>query len=168
MPNYCQQSLKAVFFPFLFRNMGASPTRHKEPERQLNWKPINYFNQYFSLDTWDEIAVCTRETSKLPNPVTEKEVAQYVGIHIAMGTLKVSYNITAWQHLKNGSFSKDGDKHFPWHFSHGKKIYKSYIFKYINWFDFILFSHIFIAIMWICQMPWTKTLPLHHFIDIYC
>ncbi|XP_016119651.1 uncharacterized protein, partial [Sinocyclocheilus grahami] len=70
-------------------NMGASPTRHTEPERQLNWKPINYFNQYFSLDTWNEIAVCTRETSKLPNLVTEKEVAQYVGIHIAMGTLKV-------------------------------------------------------------------------------
>ncbi len=70
--------------------MAASLTSHIEPERQLNWKPINYFDQYFSLDTWKEIAVCTRETSNLPNLVTEKEVAQYVGIHIAMGTLKVS------------------------------------------------------------------------------
>jgi len=93
--------------------MGASPTRDTEPERQLNWKPIHYFNQYFSLDTWNEIAVCTRETSQLANPVTEKEIAQYVGIHIAMGTLKVSHNTSALQNLKNGSFSKDDDKHFP-------------------------------------------------------
>ncbi|XP_059364609.1 uncharacterized protein LOC132103497 [Carassius carassius] len=78
-------------------NMGASPTRHTEPERQLNWKPINYFNQYFSLDTWNEIAVCTRETSKLPNLVTEKEVAQYVGIHIAMGTLKFPSTKLYWE-----------------------------------------------------------------------
>ncbi|XP_067304795.1 uncharacterized protein [Pseudorasbora parva] len=75
----------------------ASPTRHTDPERQLNWKPINYFNQYFSLDTWNEIAVCTRETSKLPNPVTEKEVAQYVGIHIAMGTLKFPSTKLYWE-----------------------------------------------------------------------
>ncbi|XP_048009554.1 uncharacterized protein LOC125243774 isoform X2 [Megalobrama amblycephala] len=78
-------------------NMGASPTRHKEPERQLNWKPINYFSQYFSLDTWNEIAVCTRETSKLPKAVTEKEVAQYVGIHIAMGTLKFPSTKLYWE-----------------------------------------------------------------------
>uniref|UniRef100_A0A673JHX6 Uncharacterized LOC107723481 n=1 Tax=Sinocyclocheilus rhinocerous TaxID=307959 RepID=A0A673JHX6_9TELE len=78
-------------------NVGASPTRHTEPERQLNWKPINYFNQYFSLDTWNEIAVCTRETSKLPNLVTEKEVAQYVGIHIAMGTLKFPSTKLYWE-----------------------------------------------------------------------
>ncbi|XP_056123579.1 uncharacterized protein LOC130101758 [Rhinichthys klamathensis goyatoka] len=77
--------------------MGASPTRHTEPERQINWKPINYFNQYFSLDTWNEIAVCTRETSKLANPVTEKEVAQYVGIHIAMGTLKFPSTKLYWE-----------------------------------------------------------------------
>ncbi|XP_050987753.1 uncharacterized protein LOC127178731 isoform X2 [Labeo rohita] len=78
-------------------NVSASPTRHTEPERQLNWKPINYFNQYFSLDTWNEIAVCTRETSKLPNLVTEKEVAQYVGIHIAMGTLKFPSTKLYWE-----------------------------------------------------------------------
>ncbi|KAL1259481.1 hypothetical protein QQF64_010058 [Cirrhinus molitorella] len=78
-------------------NVSASPTRHTEPEKQLNWKPINYFNQYFSLDTWNEIAVCTRETSKLPNLVTEKEVAQYVGIHIAMGTLKFPSTKLYWE-----------------------------------------------------------------------
>ncbi|XP_073704087.1 zinc finger protein 576, tandem duplicate 1 [Garra rufa] len=78
-------------------NVGASPTRHTEPERQLNWKPINYFNQYFSVDTWNEIAVCTRETSKLSNLVTEKEVAQYVGIHIAMGTLKFPSTKLYWE-----------------------------------------------------------------------
>ncbi|XP_052474464.1 uncharacterized protein LOC128030685 isoform X1 [Carassius gibelio] len=78
-------------------NMGVSPTRHTEPERQLNWKPINYFNQYFSLDTWNEIAVYTRETSKLPNLITEKEVAQYVGIHIAMGTLKFPSTKLYWE-----------------------------------------------------------------------
>uniref|UniRef100_A0A8C2JJJ5 C2H2-type domain-containing protein n=1 Tax=Cyprinus carpio TaxID=7962 RepID=A0A8C2JJJ5_CYPCA len=78
-------------------NVGASPTTHTEPERQLNWKPINYFNQYFSLDTWNEIAICTRETSKLPNLVTEKEVAQYVGIHIAMGTLKFPSTKLYWE-----------------------------------------------------------------------
>ncbi|XP_058602750.1 uncharacterized protein LOC131521747 [Onychostoma macrolepis] len=78
-------------------NVAASLTRHTEPERQLNWKPINYFNQYFSLDTWKEIAVSTRETSKLPNLVTEKEVAQYVGIHIAMGTLKFPSTKLYWE-----------------------------------------------------------------------
>ncbi|XP_039535401.1 uncharacterized protein LOC120484355 [Pimephales promelas] len=77
--------------------MGASPTRDTEPERQLNWKPIHYFNQYFSLDTWNEIAVCTRETSQLANPVTEKEIAQYVGIHIAMGTLKFPSTKLYWE-----------------------------------------------------------------------
>lgn len=124
--------------------MGASPTRHTEPERQLNWKPINYFNQYFSLDTWNEISVCTRQTSKLANPVTEKEVAQYVGIHIAMGTLKVSPNTSAWQHLKNGSFSKDDDKHFPWHFSHGKKYFK-WSRNCVIWMDLTLyyFAHFY-------------------------
>ncbi|XP_016141322.1 zinc finger protein 576, tandem duplicate 1 isoform X1 [Sinocyclocheilus grahami] len=75
----------------------SSGKTHTEPERQLNWKPINYFNQYFSLDTWKEIAVCTRETSKLPNLVTENEVAQYVGIHIAMGTLKFPSTKLYWE-----------------------------------------------------------------------
>ncbi|XP_043116166.1 uncharacterized protein LOC122359969 [Puntigrus tetrazona] len=78
-------------------NEAAFLTRHTEPDRQLNWKPIDYFNQYFSLETWNEIAVCTRETSKLTNLVTVKEVAQYVGIHIAMGTLKFPSTKLYWE-----------------------------------------------------------------------
>lgn len=52
-------------------------------------KPIDYFSEYFSLNTWVEIASCTNKLSKMPNPVTCREVARFVGIHIAMGTLKV-------------------------------------------------------------------------------
>ncbi|XP_056331527.1 uncharacterized protein LOC130243391 [Danio aesculapii] len=77
-------------------NVGASPVSHREPERQL-WTPINYFNKYFNSDTWKEIAVCTSEASTLPNPVTEKEVAKYVGIHIAMGTLKFPSTKLYWE-----------------------------------------------------------------------
>lgn len=81
------------------RNVCPSQTAHTEAGRQLNWKPINYFSQYFSWNTWTEIAVCTREMSKLPNPVKEKEVAQYVGIHIAMGTLKFPSTKLYWEDL---------------------------------------------------------------------
>ncbi|XP_056617920.1 uncharacterized protein LOC130432535 isoform X2 [Triplophysa dalaica] len=80
-------------------NECLSQTVHTEAGRQLNWKPINYFNQYFSWDTWTEIAVCTREMSKPPKPVTGKEVAQYVGIHIAMGTLKFPSTKLYWEDL---------------------------------------------------------------------
>lgn len=82
--------------PCVRANVGASPVSHREPERQL-WKPITYFNQYFSLDTWKEIAVCTSKASTLPDPVTEKEVAKYVGIHIAMGTLKFPSTKLYWE-----------------------------------------------------------------------
>ncbi|XP_055065993.2 zinc finger protein 576, tandem duplicate 1 [Misgurnus anguillicaudatus] len=77
----------------------ASPsqTAHIEAEGQPSRKPINYFSQYFSWNTWSEIAVFTGEMSKLPNPVTEKEVAQYVGIHIAMGTLKFPCTKLYWE-----------------------------------------------------------------------
>ncbi|XP_051576935.1 uncharacterized protein LOC127454043 isoform X2 [Myxocyprinus asiaticus] len=78
------------------KNVGPSQTVHAEIERQLSWKPINYFCQYFSWDTWKDMAVCTGEISKWPNPVTEKEVAQYVGIHIAMGTLKFPSTKLYW------------------------------------------------------------------------
>ncbi|XP_065117007.1 zinc finger protein 576, tandem duplicate 1 [Paramisgurnus dabryanus] len=77
----------------------ASPSQsgHIEAEGQPSRKPINYFSQYFSWNTWSEIAVFTGEMSKLPNPVTEKEVAQYVGIHIAMGTLKFPSTKLYWE-----------------------------------------------------------------------
>ncbi|TRY94756.1 hypothetical protein DNTS_021627 [Danionella cerebrum] len=75
--------------------VAVSPAVWKQPEGG-NRKPINYFNQYFSTDTWNEIAVSTR-TPNLTKPVTEREVAQYVGIHIAMGTLKFPSTALYWE-----------------------------------------------------------------------
>ncbi|CAB1334050.1 unnamed protein product [Coregonus sp. 'balchen'] len=60
-------------------------------------KPIDYFSKYFGWDTWAEIARCTNKVSHLSNPVTAKEVAQFVGIHIAMGTLKFPSLKLYWQ-----------------------------------------------------------------------
>lgn len=67
-----------------------SNTDCPEPDDQQAGKPIDYFIQYFSWNTWKDIAACTGQVSKLAKPVTGKEVAQFVGIHIAMGTLRVS------------------------------------------------------------------------------
>lgn len=53
-------------------------------------KPDEYFCDYFDQETWEEIAGCTVKMSNMSQPVTAREVAQFVGIHIAMGTLKVS------------------------------------------------------------------------------
>ncbi|XP_021447331.2 uncharacterized protein LOC110510265 isoform X1 [Oncorhynchus mykiss] len=60
-------------------------------------KPIDYFSKYFGWDAWSEIARCTNKVSHLSNPVTAKEVAQFVGIHIAMGTLKFPSLKLYWQ-----------------------------------------------------------------------
>ncbi|XP_071239079.1 zinc finger protein 576, tandem duplicate 1 isoform X2 [Salvelinus alpinus] len=60
-------------------------------------KPIDYFSKYFGWDAWAEIAGCTNKVSHLSNPVTAKEVAQFVGIHIAMGTLKFPSLKLYWQ-----------------------------------------------------------------------
>uniref|UniRef100_A0A4W5MC42 C2H2-type domain-containing protein n=1 Tax=Hucho hucho TaxID=62062 RepID=A0A4W5MC42_9TELE len=60
-------------------------------------KPIDYFSKYFGWDAWAEIARCTNKVSHLSNPVTAKEVAQFVGIHIAMGTLKFPSLKLYWQ-----------------------------------------------------------------------
>ncbi|XP_028971782.2 uncharacterized protein LOC105024300 [Esox lucius] len=62
-------------------------------------KPIDYFSKYFGWDTWVEIAQCTNKVSQLSNPLTANEVAQYVGIHIAMGTLKFPSLKLYWQDL---------------------------------------------------------------------
>ncbi|KAG9275933.1 hypothetical protein AMEX_G8177 [Astyanax mexicanus] len=75
----------------------SSHAEHQERGRNTSWKPIDYFIQYFSWDTWKEIAECTGKASKLPEPVTEKEVAQFVGIHIAMGTLKFPSMKLYWE-----------------------------------------------------------------------
>nr|XP_046169837.1 uncharacterized protein LOC124005032 isoform X2 [Oncorhynchus gorbuscha] len=60
-------------------------------------KPIDYFSKYFGWDAWAEIARCTNKVSYLSNAVTAKEVAQFVGIHIAMGTLKFPSLKLYWQ-----------------------------------------------------------------------
>ncbi|XP_045574632.1 uncharacterized protein isoform X2 [Salmo salar] len=60
-------------------------------------KPIDYFSNYFGWDAWAEIARCTNKVSHLSNAVTAKEVAEFVGIHIAMGTLKFPSLKLYWQ-----------------------------------------------------------------------
>ncbi|XP_062848343.1 uncharacterized protein LOC134310640 [Trichomycterus rosablanca] len=67
-------------------SVDSSPSDHQGDGSREPPKHIDYFTQYFGLNTWKEIAACTKQVSKLP--VTAKEVAQFVGIHIAMGTLK--------------------------------------------------------------------------------
>ncbi|XP_076593645.1 zinc finger protein 576, tandem duplicate 1 isoform X1 [Chaetodon auriga] len=62
-------------------------------------EPIDYFSKYFGWDTWVEIASCTNKLSIMPNPVTAREVAQFVGIHIAMGTLKFPSPRLYWEDL---------------------------------------------------------------------
>lgn len=66
-------------------------TSHLQATRDKNRtrEPIDYFCKYFGWDTWVEIVNCTNKLSNTTNAVTAKEVAQFVGIHIAMGTLKV-------------------------------------------------------------------------------
>ncbi|KAG7277188.1 hypothetical protein CRUP_021728, partial [Coryphaenoides rupestris] len=75
-------------------NLSAAEV-HQEDVRQ----PIDYFSAYFGWDTWGEIAQCTNKQSKMLPLVTAKEVAQYVGIHIAMGTLKFPSLRLYWQDL---------------------------------------------------------------------
>ncbi|XP_056457755.1 uncharacterized protein LOC130391572 isoform X2 [Gadus chalcogrammus] len=60
-------------------------------------QPIDLFSTYFGWDTWGEIARCTNSLSKMLHLVTAKEVAQFVGIHIAMGTLKFPSLKLYWQ-----------------------------------------------------------------------
>lgn len=78
------------FFFVVFLSLPTSTSQLPTPrEENRTRKPIDYFSEYFSWDTWVEIANCTNKLSNMPDPVTVREVAQFVGIHIAMGTLKV-------------------------------------------------------------------------------
>uniref|UniRef100_A0A3B3QU53 Uncharacterized LOC111854836 n=1 Tax=Paramormyrops kingsleyae TaxID=1676925 RepID=A0A3B3QU53_9TELE len=61
--------------------------------------PIDYFRQYLDWDTWEEIVTCNTGWPDFPTTVTAKEVAQFVGIHIAMGTLKFPDMRLYWQDL---------------------------------------------------------------------
>ncbi|KAF0045266.1 hypothetical protein F2P81_001795 [Scophthalmus maximus] len=62
-------------------------------------EPIDYFSKYFGWDAWVEIAYCTNKCSSMPKPITAREVAQFVGIHIAMGTLKFPSPRLYWEDL---------------------------------------------------------------------
>ncbi|CAJ1061594.1 uncharacterized protein LOC117822775 [Xyrichtys novacula] len=68
-------------------------------EEQQTREPMDYFSKYFGWDTWAEIASCTNKLSNISSPVTAREVAQFVGIHIAMGTLKFPSPRLYWEDL---------------------------------------------------------------------
>ncbi|XP_061772046.1 uncharacterized protein LOC133562148 isoform X2 [Nerophis ophidion] len=69
--------------------------------------PIQYFSRYFGWDTWVDIAQCTNQSTSTPNCVTVREVAQFVGIHIAMGTLKFPSSRLYWEDLTKVSLIAD-------------------------------------------------------------
>ncbi|XP_034467608.1 uncharacterized protein LOC117777144 [Hippoglossus hippoglossus] len=68
-------------------------------DENRNREPIDYFSKYFGWDTWKEIANCTNKLSSMSNPFTAREVAQFVGIHVAMGTLKFPSPRLYWEDL---------------------------------------------------------------------
>lgn len=76
-----------VFFcPYSLPN--SSHAQAPREEDRIN-EPINNFSKYLGWKTWVDIANCTNIRRNMSNPVSAREVAQFVGIHIAMGTLKV-------------------------------------------------------------------------------
>lgn len=82
------------------QNMPTTSGQIQAPrEETRNTEPIDYFSKYFGWDTWVEIANCTNKISNMPRPVTSREVAQFVGIHIAMGTLKFPSPRLYWENL---------------------------------------------------------------------
>ncbi|KAJ8005281.1 hypothetical protein DPEC_G00145000 [Dallia pectoralis] len=85
-------------FPTSERQAHSGTTGESQTGRGY-MKPIDYFSEYFGWDTWVEIAQCTNKVSRLSHPLTAKEVAQFVGIHIAMGTLKFPSLNWYWQDL---------------------------------------------------------------------
>uniref|UniRef100_A0A3B3YZW4 C2H2-type domain-containing protein n=1 Tax=Poecilia mexicana TaxID=48701 RepID=A0A3B3YZW4_9TELE len=98
---YLQKNNHLFFFSlFLSRSLPNSASHLQAPhDDNRTEKPIDYFSEYFSWDTWVEIASCTNKLSKMPNPVTCREVARFVGIHIAMGTLKFPSARLYWEDL---------------------------------------------------------------------
>uniref|UniRef100_A0A1A8UF59 Zinc finger n=1 Tax=Nothobranchius furzeri TaxID=105023 RepID=A0A1A8UF59_NOTFU len=70
-------------------NLPTSADQQQSPSAENRTRePIDYFYQYFGWDTWVKIAASTNKLPNILNPVTYREVACFVGIHIAMGTLK--------------------------------------------------------------------------------
>uniref|UniRef100_A0A3Q2QD95 Uncharacterized LOC105932503 n=1 Tax=Fundulus heteroclitus TaxID=8078 RepID=A0A3Q2QD95_FUNHE len=97
-PASYQESYLRVKICFFFRSLPNSESRPPAPHVDNSTaKPVDYFSEYFSWDTWGEIASCTNEASRRPNPVTGREVARFVGIHIAMGTLKFPSARLYWE-----------------------------------------------------------------------
>ncbi|KAF3839938.1 hypothetical protein F7725_018655 [Dissostichus mawsoni] len=84
----------------LSQNMPTTSGQIQAPrEGTRTTEPIDYFSKYFGWDTWVEIANCTNKISNMPRPVTSREVAQFVGIHVAMGTLKFPSPRLYWENL---------------------------------------------------------------------
>ncbi|XP_033983366.1 uncharacterized protein LOC117480229 [Trematomus bernacchii] len=84
----------------LSQNMPTTSGQIQAPrEETRTTEPIDYFSKYFGWDTWVEIANCTNKISNMPRPVTSREVAQFVGIHVAMGTLKFPSPRLYWENL---------------------------------------------------------------------
>ncbi|KAM3614328.1 uncharacterized protein V6R79_012807 [Siganus canaliculatus] len=108
-----QLDSEAEIMSYYYKNQPGSveqpETSHNSPasarplqtqrEENITRKPINYFSQYFGWDTWLEIASCTNNLSNITKPVTAREIAQFVGIHIAMGTLKFPSLRLYWEDL---------------------------------------------------------------------
>uniref|UniRef100_A0A3Q1JMC3 C2H2-type domain-containing protein n=1 Tax=Anabas testudineus TaxID=64144 RepID=A0A3Q1JMC3_ANATE len=86
-----------------FLTSRQSAAADKEPcvmtTRTNGRQPIDYFSKYFGWESWVEIANCTNKLSNITNSVTAREVAQFVGIHIAMGTLKFPSLRLYWEDL---------------------------------------------------------------------
>eukprot|EP00066_Takifugu_rubripes_P014596 XP_011603862.1 PREDICTED: uncharacterized protein LOC105416677 isoform X2 [Takifugu rubripes] len=77
-----------------------SSSQQQTPSAETTTRePIDFFSVYFGQETWEEIANCTVKISNIPKPVTAREVAQFVGIHIAMGTLKFPSPKLYWEEL---------------------------------------------------------------------
>ncbi|KAK7926281.1 hypothetical protein WMY93_008591 [Mugilogobius chulae] len=79
-------------------HLNASTAQERRKDNIIK-KPIDYFLKYFNWDTWREISHCTNKLNNLTSPVTVEEVAQFVGIHIAMGSLKFPSPRLYWEDL---------------------------------------------------------------------
>lgn len=77
-----------VFYLYPCSLPNSSHTQTSREEDRIN-EPIDNFSKYLGWKTWVEIANCTNARCNMLNPVSAREVARFVGIHIAMGTLKV-------------------------------------------------------------------------------
>lgn len=88
-----------------FKNQHRSPNKssfglstHQDKRAKIILKkPVVYFSKYFNWDTWRDISHCTNKLANVSSPVTAKEVAQFVGIHIAMGSLKYPSPRLYWE-----------------------------------------------------------------------